>query len=119
VCSSDLGLAYRGGVKEAAFSGALKLVELLLAAGALPKIHDPMFSDSEISSMGFSPFRFGEKCDALILQTNHGEYLNIRPEDFPGAAFFVDGRNFSPQSFRASIKTHVIGIGKDSRVDSV
>ena len=70
---SILGLAYRGGVKEAAFSGAKKLAALLSEAGALPKIHDPMFSDAEISNMGLTPFKFGDKCDVLILQTNHRE----------------------------------------------
>ena len=43
-----LGASYRGGVKETAFSGVFPTVEALLAVGARPVVHDPMFSDEEI-----------------------------------------------------------------------
>jgi len=108
---SVLGLAYRGGVKEAAFSGALKLAELLSGEGAIPKVHDPLFSDSEIIEMGLTPYHLGDNCDAVILQSNHSEYGNIDASAFPGASLFIDGRNASPPSLRKGIKTKVIGVG--------
>jgi nucleotide sugar dehydrogenase len=40
-----LGLAYRGGVKESAFSGAFAVAEALTAAGAHPVVHDPLYDD--------------------------------------------------------------------------
>jgi nucleotide sugar dehydrogenase len=106
-----LGLAYRGGVKEHAFSGALSLVENLRKEGALPKIHDPLYSDEEISALGFESYHLGEECEAAILHTNHSQYSQLTTNDIPGARFFVDGRNFSNPEIRKTIKTYVIGVG--------
>jgi nucleotide sugar dehydrogenase len=106
-----LGLAYRGGVKEHAFSGALALIKDLRTEGAIPKVHDPLYSDEEMSALGFEPYNLGEECEAAILQTNHSEYSQLTAEDIPGAKFFVDGRNFSNPEIRKEIKTYVIGIG--------
>jgi UDP-N-acetyl-D-mannosaminuronate dehydrogenase len=39
-----LGAAYRGGVKETAFSGGFGLVDALRLRGAVPFVSDPMFS---------------------------------------------------------------------------
>ena len=50
-----LGLAYRGGVKETAFSGAFPLAEYIKDLGGIPVIHDPLFSDEEIQSLGLEP----------------------------------------------------------------
>jgi nucleotide sugar dehydrogenase len=106
-----LGLAYRGGVKEHAFSGAIALASLFTAEGAEAKIHDPLYSEVELRSLGLSPYALGDFCDAVILQTDHHEYQNIKTSNFPGAKFFVDGRNFSAESFRSKIKTQVVGVG--------
>jgi nucleotide sugar dehydrogenase len=106
-----LGLAYRGGVKEHAFSGVFPIVNLLRQEGAIPLVHDPMFSDSEILQLGLTPYHFGQDTNAAILHTNHKEYLGITAADLPGAAVLIDGRNFSNSSTRASIKTYVLGVG--------
>jgi UDP-N-acetyl-D-mannosaminuronate dehydrogenase len=50
-----LGAAYRGGVKETAFSGVFGTVEALRSRGAEPLVHDPMFSDDELAAYGFTP----------------------------------------------------------------
>ena len=106
-----LGLAYRGGVKEHAFSGALSLVESLRKEGAFPKIHDPLYSEEELSDLGFESYNLGEECEAAILHTNHSQYSQLTANDIPGAQFFVDGRNFSNPEIRKAIKTYVIGVG--------
>ena len=106
-----LGLAYRGGVKEHAFSGALSLVESLRKEGAFPRIHDPLYSDEELSALGFESYNLGEECEAAILHTNHSQYSQLTVNDIPGAKFFVDGRNFSNPEIRKAIKTYVIGVG--------
>jgi len=87
-----LGAAYRGGVKETAFSGVFTVVEKLLQRGALPKIHDPLYSDEELLKLGFDPFHLGDRCDGMLLQADHAEYRQIKLEDFPGARAVIDGR---------------------------
>lgn len=106
-----LGLAYRSGVKEHAFSGTLDLVTEAKALGAELLVHDPLYSEDELKKLGYTAFRFGESCDAVILQTNHKEYSNLAPRDFKGAHIFIDGRNAAPESIKQSIKTFILGIG--------
>jgi nucleotide sugar dehydrogenase len=106
-----LGLAYRAGVKEHAFSGAKDLVSETISRGAQALVHDPMYSDDEIEKLGFTPYTLGDPCDAVILHTNHADYKDIISENFPGAGIFIDGRNSAPQSIRETMKTFVIGKG--------
>ncbi|HWI22752.1 MAG TPA: nucleotide sugar dehydrogenase [Baekduia sp.] len=82
-----LGVAYRGGVKETAFSGAFALRDELAAAGATALAADPLFSDEELTALGFEPWD-GDAVDAAIVQADHAEY--VRPAvDTP---LIVDGR---------------------------
>ena len=106
-----LGLAYRGGVKESAFSGAWDLVKLISDKGGLPVVHDPMYSEDELSALGLRPYQLGEECDAAILQTNHDAYKSLHIEDFPGIKFFADGRNSAPEELQNKVKTYVLGKG--------
>jgi len=89
-----LGLAYRGDIKETAFSGALYLHKELLRRGFQPLVHDPLYSHEEISSYEMKPYQFGTNCDAVILQAEHGVYKELLGSNFPGARVFIDGRNF-------------------------
>ncbi|MGI9578067.1 MAG: nucleotide sugar dehydrogenase [Microthrixaceae bacterium] len=89
-----LGLAYRGGVKEPAFSGTYSLVEELRARGAVVGVHDPLFSADELSAEGFEPAEPGEQWEALVLHTDHDEYRDLEPSDLPGVETVVDGRAF-------------------------
>jgi len=107
-----LGISYRGGVKESAFSGVFGTVTALKSRGADVVVHDPMYSDEEISSLGFTPYAIGAEVDAVILQADHKEYKGLSKKDFPGVQGVVDGRramsakNFEGVSFR------VIGAGE-------
>ncbi len=87
-----LGAAYRGGVKETAFSGVFPVVESLVAKGARVLVHDPMYSDDEIRGFGWEPYHLGEPVDAVVVQADHGEYAALREADLPGARVVVDGR---------------------------
>lgn len=89
-----LGAAYRGGVKETAFSGVFALAEALRIAGAIPVVHDPLYEDDELERLGLEPYRAGERCDAAILQADHPEYADLRPTDLPGCEVMFDGRRF-------------------------
>jgi nucleotide sugar dehydrogenase len=88
-----LGAAYRGGVKETAFSGVFPLVEELKRREAVAVVHDPMYSDEELVAVGLLPFHFGENADAAILQADHGEYKRINKKDLPNVDVLIDGRN--------------------------
>ena len=89
-----LGLAYRGGVKESAFSGAFALHRALVAAGAHTAVHDPLYTDDELIALGVTPYHLGDHCDAAIIQADHREYRALRSSDLGGATVVVDGRHF-------------------------
>lgn len=88
-----LGAAYRGGVKETAFSGVFPTVEDLKRRGATVVVHDPMYTDDELRHEGFEPFHFGDSADAAILQADHAEYIHLTQTDLPGVTVLLDGRN--------------------------
>ncbi len=87
-----LGAAYRGGVKETAFSGVFGTVAELEARGATAEVHDPMYSPDELRSLGLTPHSLGSGCDAAVLQADHAEYNGLTPGDLPGITAMVDGR---------------------------
>ena len=87
-----LGVAYRGGVKETAFSGALALRDELVA----PRRHrrsrrTRCTTTTSCAALGFTPWD-GEPVDGAILQADHAEYRELRGPDVPGARAIVDGR---------------------------
>ncbi len=86
-----LGVAYRGGVKETAFSGALALRDELAGRGAVPVAADPLYDDRELRALGFEPWDGGPVAGA-ILQADHAEYRELSGADLPGARAVVDGR---------------------------
>jgi nucleotide sugar dehydrogenase len=87
-----LGAAYRGGVKETAFSGVFATVDALKAKSAEVFVHDPMYTDAELVAYGFTPFHLGDKTDAAVVQANHPEYHNLKAEDLSGVRTVIDGR---------------------------
>ena len=92
-----LGAAYRGGVKETAFSGVFPLVDDLRERGANVYVHDPMYSDDEIREMGFEPYEVGQPAEAVVVQANHAEYAHLTSDDVPGVRTVVDGRRVLKQ----------------------
>ena len=87
-----LGAAYRGGVKETAFSGVFPLVDALMTRGAKVSVHDPLYTDDELHSFGLAPGHLGEQFDAAVLHTDHSEYSRISSDDLPGVRTILDGR---------------------------
>ena len=87
-----LGVAYRGGVKETAFSGAFPLRDALVARGATVLAADPLYDDAELRALGFEPWD-GAAVDGAILQADHAEYRALAPAQLPGARAVVDGRD--------------------------
>ncbi|MCC6225846.1 MAG: nucleotide sugar dehydrogenase [Microthrixaceae bacterium] len=87
-----LGVAYRGGVKEHAFSGVFPLARLLAERGARAVVSDPLYDDEEIRALGLEPSVRGERVDAAIVQADHAEYRSLGENDLPGTRVIYDGR---------------------------
>ena len=104
-----LGISYRGGVKESAFSGVFATVAALKAEGADVSVHDPMYTDDESTKLGFTPHHMGESVDGVILQADHKEYVALSASDFPGLLAVVDGRRSLDRSRFAGVRFNVIG----------
>ena len=104
-----LGISYRGGVKESAFSGVFGTVAALTAQGAEVLVHDPMYTDEESTRLGFTPYHLGESVDGLILQADHKEYKLLSSANFPGVAAVVDGRRTLDRTQFAGVAFRVIG----------
>jgi len=104
-----LGAAYRGGVKETAFSGVFATVEALRAAGAVPLVQDPLYTDEELVKLGFEPYHLGEPADAVVIQADHAEYREVTGAQVPGVKAVVDGRRVSSTEAWPGAAYRVIG----------
>lgn len=104
-----LGAAYRGGVKETAFSGVFPLVDGLRARGAKVSVHDPLYTASELERLGFQPHALGTAVDAAIVQTDHAEYRDLAPAAFPGIRALIDGRLVTDPARWTGVIRRVIG----------
>ncbi|PUA83026.1 nucleotide sugar dehydrogenase [Nocardioides currus] len=107
-----LGAAYRGAVKETAFSGVFDVVKALEGLGAVASVHDPMYTDDELAAMGFTPYHLGEATDAAIIQTDHAAYAEVTTDDLPGVRLVLNGR---PALELAIPDELVITIGRSTR----
>ncbi|MDR2372792.1 MAG: nucleotide sugar dehydrogenase [Bifidobacteriaceae bacterium] len=110
-----LGAAYRGRVKETAFSGVFALVGELRRRGAAVLVEDPLFSDEELAAFGWAPYHFGTPVDAAIVQADHPGYAELTPANLPGIKVLVDGRRVTRPELWAGVTRLVIGQG--SRAD--
>jgi nucleotide sugar dehydrogenase len=104
-----LGAAYRGGVKETAFSGVFSAVEALRARGADVFVHDPLYTDDELAKYGWTPYAYGDPIDAAVVQTDHAEYRGLGPSSLPGIRTLVDGRRVSSAEQWPGVTYRVIG----------
>jgi len=88
-----LGVSYRAGVKEAAFSGALTLLKLLKNEGAIVFGYDPFFTPRELKDLGFECAEDYSNLNGIILHTAHDEFHNLNPDMIKELKFIFDGRN--------------------------
>ena len=107
-----LGLAYRGGVKEDAFSGAYRIRDVLQQRGAIVSLSDPMYTDEEISQAGFSPANSGATFDGSVIQTDHAEYTQLLDTHPVNLGIIFDGRNMLGVQPPGREPTHVRTLGK-------
>lgn len=105
-----LGVTYRGGVDETAFSGAFALRDELITRGARPVASDPLIAAERLESIGFTAWEGGAVSGA-ILHTDHPEYAQLAAGDIGGASVIVDGRGMiDATAFReAGVAVELIG----------
>ena len=103
-----LGAAYRGGVKETAFSGVFATVEQLRGRGVTVFVSDPMYDATELEALGLPPHR-GEPVTAAVIQADHAEYRSLTPDDLPGVEVLVDGRRVTSADAWKARRRIVIG----------
>ena len=97
-----LGVAYRGAVKETAFSGAFPVAAGLERAGARAVAADPLYDAAELEALGLAPWD-GSEVDAIIVQADHPEYDVLDPADYPGLRAVLDGRGtVDPEPLQAA-----------------
>ncbi len=109
-----LGVAYRGDVREDAFSSAFRLRDELLAAGAEVFGHDPYFDTDHLRELGFVPYEIGSETPVrvAILQAAHRAYLELDPATLAGLELLVDGRNALDRSRVERAGVTYVGIGR-------
>ncbi len=108
-----LGVAYRGDVKESAFSGAFGVRDALAAAGAVPLATDPLYDDGELRALGFEPWD-GAPVAGAILQADHAAWQRLGAGDLPGVRAIVDGRGALDPARFAGVAVRRLGDGQAS-----
>lgn len=90
-----LGLTYREGVKELAYSRALPLVERLAFHGAQVWAYDPLLDDEEVARCGARPYHWGTPSEvrAIVTQTADPRWRQLDFAAFPRLEILLDGRN--------------------------
>ncbi len=106
-----LGAAYRGGVKETALSGVFPTRAALARRGAAVLVHDPLYTDDELRALGLDPYHYGEPADAVVVQADHAQYREVRPDQFPGVKVLVDGRNVTDADAWPGVTRRLLGVG--------
>jgi nucleotide sugar dehydrogenase len=89
-----LGVGYRSGVKESAFSGVFDLVKELSKRGGLVCVWDPLYTATEVVNLGLIPFDGAKSSiDLVFLQTDDPEFLVLLNQEFSSLKCIFDGRN--------------------------
>jgi UDP-N-acetyl-D-mannosaminuronate dehydrogenase len=117
-----LGVTYRQGVKELAYSRAIPLIRALRARGARVLAHDPLLDEDEIERLDATSWTWGETSPgvvAIVTQTADAAWLALDPDWFPDLRVVYDGRNSLP-SFAARLRADVAyrGVGVPERRDA-
>nr|BBH95699.1 nucleotide sugar dehydrogenase [Thermogemmatispora argillosa] len=108
-----LGIAYRGDVRELAFSSAALLQAALQERGALVLADDPLFSSAEIRAAGYTPFSPSRAAEvtAIILQAAHTAYRSFDFRPFTRCQVVLDGRLALQRSAIESLGMRYLAIG--------
>jgi nucleotide sugar dehydrogenase len=89
-----LGVAYRGNVKETAFTSAKLLQDALLASGAAVYVDDPLYSAEELQALGYTPLTpdVEGQIRAIVVQADHKAYHTFDFSRLSQCQVVLDGR---------------------------
>ena len=108
-----LGLTYREGVHELAYSRALPLIERLTFHGAKVSAYDPLLTPAEIEHCAAAPYTWGTggPFRAIVTQTADPLFRTLDPASFPDLAVVFDGRNsLRGLALPAGVAYHGVGV---------
>jgi nucleotide sugar dehydrogenase len=108
-----LGLTYRDGVKELAYSRALPLIERLSFHGAIVSAYDPLMTPGEIERCAARPWAWGEASGAraIVTQTADPAFATLDWGWFPELGVVYDGRNsLRNADLPAGVAYHGVGV---------
>lgn len=91
-----LGLTYREGVKELAYSRGIAMAKELEGAGARVLAHDPLLADDEIRALGLQAWTWGTPgggIHGVVSQTADARFAALDLAWFPDLRVIIDGRN--------------------------
>lgn len=106
-----LGLSYKADVGDLRESPALEIRDLLIKKGAILEVWDPYFLDMSTCQ---SLDEILEKCDAIVIATNHNVISKISLEEFASknVKVIIDGKNCLNSNFIDNDKVLYKGIGR-------
>jgi nucleotide sugar dehydrogenase len=116
-----LGLGFRPDVKEHICSPTFLVEASLRSYGAEASVHDPLYTDAELSSHGFTPWSPERLRDwapeAVVLMTGHRAFADLDLETLheAGLKVVVDGRRFWRQDAVRALGLTYIGVGRANR----
>src|SRR5206468_1118520 len=107
-----LGLTYRAGVKELAYSQGPELIRRFRDAGARVEAFDPLLDSSEVAALGATPYDWGARSQAaaIVTQTADPLWPSIEATWFSNLRILFDGRN-SLAEIRLPQTVSYVGIG--------
>jgi UDP-N-acetyl-D-mannosaminuronate dehydrogenase len=90
-----LGLTYREGVHELAYSRAMPLIERLAFHGAVVTAYDPLLTPEEVERSGARLWQWGDRSEAraIVTQTADPRFRDLDFGWFADLRLLYDGRN--------------------------
>jgi nucleotide sugar dehydrogenase len=113
-----LGLTYREGVHELAYSRALPLIERLAFHGAQVAAYDPLLTVEEIERCCATAWTWGQPSPARAIVTQTGDVLwrDLDYSWFPDLALLFDGRNsLRSVALPDGVAYHGVGVQAETR----
>jgi nucleotide sugar dehydrogenase len=112
-----LGVAYRGDVREVAFTSAKLLQDALVEHGATVYADDPLFGADELNALRYTPLtrEVEDQIRAIILQADHKAYQSFDFSRFVSCQVVLDGRKVLDHEKIESLGMRYISIGDGVR----
>jgi len=109
-----LGLTYRPGVKETAYSPALALIRELERRGAVCRGHDPLLTPDEIVRLGVAPAALDaeEPFDAAVIPTADPAYVALDVAAIQGLRAVLDCAGALDPAAVSGAGVHYLAIGR-------